>query len=76
MNQLILSMADDPYGWTGMGWYAGESGQVAPVALDIPVLLVKAQEFIPEINVATIDELMADDFGWSVFYSNLSVLNC
>jgi thioesterase domain-containing protein len=49
---------------------------VIPKQLDVPVLLVKAQEFIPEINVETIPELMTDDFGWRRFYSDLTILEC
>jgi len=72
----VHSMTNDPYGWTGIGWYGAQLGTVFPSELEIPVLLVKAQEFIPEINVEHIPALMADDFGWRRYYSNLSILEC
>ena len=71
-----LAMADNPHGWTALGWYSEESSRAVPKNLDIPVLLVKAQTFIPEINVESIPELMSDDFGWQRFFSNLTVLDC
>ena len=75
-KSVDLAMADNPHGWTALGWYSEESSRVIPKQLDVPVLLVKAQEFIPEINVETIPELMTDDFGWRRFYSDLTILEC
>ena len=69
-------MARDPYGWTGIGWYGSQLGGIIPRQLDIPVLLVKAKVHTPQINVVTIPELISDDFGWSRFYSNLTVVEC
>ena len=75
-RSVDLAMADNPHGWTALGWYSEESSRAIPKQLDVPVLLVKAQEFIPEINVETIPELMSDDFGWGRFFSDLTILEC
>ena len=72
--ELVQAM-HDPFGWSAATWYSQRGFEFVPPTVDIPVLLVRAREENPLLNVESVPETTAHALGWERFAPSLTVVD-
>ena len=72
--QLVQAM-HDPFGWSAATWYSQRGFEFVPPTVDVPVLLVRAREENPLLNVESVPETTAHALGWERFAPSLTVVD-